>query len=250
LRAQPDTVITLRAGDLLVLPHDASHLLGSPDCGVDAVNQAVSVPYSEAKPDDATALICGSFEFDRAGPNPVVAALPEHMLLHTAEAPHAGLLGPIIAALEHESRQPGEGSAAVVNRMAEILFVHLIRLHLDSGTQAPGLLAALADDRIRRALELIAQDPAAKRSVSELAAEAGMSRSAFSERFKQLSGVSPMEYCTGWRMQQAYRWLADEGVTVLEAALRSGYEGESAFSRAFKRVIGSNPSTVRRGGAS
>ncbi len=86
--------------------------------------------------------------------------------------------------------------------------------------------------------------------MAELATAAGMSRSAFSERFKQLCGVSPMEYCTGWRMQQAYRWLADEGITVLEAALRCGYEGESAFSRAFKRVIGSNPSAVRRGGAS
>lgn len=250
LRSKPGPVITLREGDLLVLPHDASHLLGSPDCGVDTVNQAISVPYAKGEPEDATALICGSFEFDRAGPNPVVAALPDVMVLHTAEPPHAGLLGPIIAALEHESRQPGEGSAAVVNRMAEILFVHLLRMHLNSETQTPGLLAALADDRIRRALELIAEDPAAKRSVAELATAAGMSRSAFSERFKQLCGVSPMEYCTGWRMQQAYRWLADEGVTVLEAALRCGYEGESAFSRAFKRVIGSNPSAVRRGGAS
>lgn len=248
LRAKPQTVITLGAGDLLVLPHDASHLLGSADCGVEAVNQAVSVPYAEGSPKDATALICGSFEFDRAGPNPVVAALPEFMVLHTAQPPHAGLLAPIIAALEYESREPGEGSEAVVNRMAEILFVHLLRMHLRSEAQTPGLLAALADDRVRRALELIAQDPAAKRSVAELAAAAGMSRSAFSERFKQLTGVAPMDYCTRWRLRQAYRWLADEGITVFDAALRCGYEGESAFSRAFKRVIGCNPSTVRRGG--
>lgn len=247
LRAKPNEVVTLRTGDLLVLPHDASHLLGSPDCSVEIVNEAISVPYSEGSPEDATALVCGSFEFDRAGPNPVVAALPEFMILHTADPPHAGLLAPMIAALEHESRQPGEGSEAIVNRMAEILFVHLLRMHLESDSQTPGLLAALADDRIRRALELITEDPAAKRNVTEMAAAAGMSRSAFSERFKLLTGIAPMEYCTRWRMQQAYRWLSDEGITVLEAALRCGYEGESAFSRAFKRVIGCNPSAVRRG---
>ena len=258
LRSAPDRVLDLSPGDLLVLPHDASHLLGSADCGLEEANQSKSRPLSDGVLPDSVALMCGYFQFDHAGANPVLQALPEYVLLSTADPAHQGLLGPIIAALTHESLNPTEGSAVVINRLAEILFVNLVRRHLLEAGEAspgeasdtPGLAAALGDERIRRVLERIHEQPDRKWSVTELASIGGMSRSAFSDRFKQLSGLAPMEYCTRWRMQQAYRWLADEGISVLEAALRSGYEGESSFSRAFKRVNGVNPSAVRRGGGS
>lgn len=246
LRDPPDGVLELTTGDLVVLPRDNTHIIGSADCPEDRVNQATSIPYDQGDIPGSVSLICGYFEFDHVGPNPVLAALPDYVLLRTAHPPHEGLLGPITAALEHESRHPVEGSGVVINRLAEILFVHLVRTHLSKATDAPGLAAALADGRICRALELIHRDPETKWTVADLASAAGMSRSAFTDRFKQLSGLAPMDYCIRWRMQQAYRWLVDDDLSVLEVALRCGYEGESSFSRAFKRVIGHTPSAVRR----
>ena len=72
-----------------------------------------------------------------------------------------------------------------------------------------------------------------------------MSRSAFSEAFKNLVGESPGDYAIQWRMTRAYRWLADSQISTLEAALRSGYESEASFAKAFKRVIGVGPGSVR-----
>ncbi len=248
LRDDPQATVPLRTGDLVVIPRGSPHIVGTPGCDPDRVNTTKSVPHAQGEREGSVALMCGYFEFDQAGPNPVTEALPDHVLLRTADPLHRGLLEPITSALQHESLGSSHGSEIVINRLAEILFVHLVRVHLAQHTELPGLAAALADRGIRRALERVHRQPETKWTVSDLATAAGMSRSTFADRFRRLSGMSPMEYCTRWKMQCARRWLAEEGISVLEAAMRSGYEGESSFSRAFKRIIGVNPSTVRRGG--
>jgi AraC-like DNA-binding protein len=73
-----------------------------------------------------------------------------------------------------------------------------------------------------------------------------MSRSAFSARFTQLVGEPAMHYVARWKMHAAQMWLTEDDATLAELASRLGYESEAAFSRAFKRVIGVSPGTVRR----
>jgi AraC-like DNA-binding protein len=82
--------------------------------------------------------------------------------------------------------------------------------------------------------------------VETLAELAGASRSTFSERFTALVGSSPARYVARWRVHVAGRWLRTEQLTVAEAALRLGYESDAVFSRAFKRVVGVPPSTLRQ----
>ncbi len=241
-----DETLAMRPGDLVVLPRGVPHLMGSSDCPADTINRVASTPHDDSPPDDAVALMCGHIEFDDSGPNPVLDALPEHVVLRTTEPPHDGLLAPITTALRNESLQGGEGSAAVIDRLAEVLFVHVLRIHLSEHRDLPGLAAALADPNIRRAIEALHDDPEAKHTVNTLATVAGMSRSSFAERFRRVVGVAPMDYCARWKMQCAYRWLADEDITVFEAAQRCGYDSEAAFSRAFKRITGVNPSAARR----
>ncbi|MCW8877944.1 MAG: helix-turn-helix transcriptional regulator [Kangiellaceae bacterium] len=81
--------------------------------------------------------------------------------------------------------------------------------------------------------------------VDSLAEIASMSRSVFAKRFKELLDTSPMNFLTKIRMEDAYRRLKDQRVSVIEVAVDCGYATESAFSKAFKRVLGMSPGAVR-----
>ena len=77
--------------------------------------------------------------------------------------------------------------------------------------------------------------------VESLAESAGMSRSAFAVRFKELLGQTPLEYVTEWRMQKAMQLLEQRDKKHVDVARLVGYESDAAFSKAFKRVVGASP---------
>jgi len=104
----------------------------------------------------------------------------------------------------------------------------------------------MRDASVGRALSLLHGKPGAPWSLELLSREAGLSRSSLHERFVELIGQPPMQYLTQWRMQVATGMLRDTGAKVIEVAMNVGYESEAAFSRAFKRVVGSSPATWRR----
>jgi AraC-like DNA-binding protein len=89
-------------------------------------------------------------------------------------------------------------------------------------------------------------DPAHRWTLAELAGIAGMSRSTFAQRFKEVVGASPMDYLTRWRMLVAGSKLRNSRESVSAIALSLGYESESAFSTAFKRVMASSPRQFQR----
>jgi len=109
-----------------------------------------------------------------------------------------------------------------------------------------GWLGALQDAQIGRALALIHDDPQRPWTVAVLAAETAMSQSAFAARFTELVDEPAMRFVTRWRMQTALQTLKEADVTVAELARRYGYQSGAAFSRAFKRVVGMPPGSVRR----
>jgi len=117
-------------------------------------------------------------------------------------------------------------------------------------TSAPaarsGWLGALRDERIGRTLSGIHRHPERSVSVNFVAAEAGMSRSAYAARFAELVGEPPMRYATRWRMNMTMAWLREEESSVSEVAYRLNYRSDAAFSRAVKRVTGVSPGAVRR----
>jgi AraC-like DNA-binding protein len=135
----------------------------------------------------------------------------------------------------------------VITRLADILVIQAIRAWIETAPAArTGWLGALQDQQIGRALALIHQDPARAWTVASLARELAMSRSAFAARFTQLVNEPAMQYVMRWRMQLAQHALETEDATVAELAGRLGYQPEAAFARAFKRVIGTSPGSVRR----
>ena len=147
-----------------------------------------------------------------------------------------------------ELREPQPGGALVARQLASMMLVQALRLHLAEGRRGGvGWLFALADRQMSAAIGSIHGAPGHGWTLQELARRAGMSRSTFALRFKQTVGRSPMDYLTHWRMLLAGDRLANSNEPVSSVALSLGYESESAFSTAFKRVMGCSPRKYSNG---
>jgi len=139
------------------------------------------------------------------------------------------------------------GASSVVEKLAEVLLVQVIRAHYAQQRRDTGLMAGLNDRRLARAFQVIHLRYADPLSLDDLAGAAGMSRSAFALHFKSVVDMTPMAYLTLWRLSAAHELLTFDGITVSQAACDVGYMSEVAFSRAFRRRFGSSPASVRRG---
>jgi AraC-like DNA-binding protein len=236
--------LALGAGDLVLFPNDAPHLLsGGPDRPGPHVPR--NRPAQRGAPGTFTTLMCGRFEFDQFSSNPLLASLPAVLVVRASRDKKArlGVLLHLMAA-EAESVEPG--GSAVLDKLAEALFVHIVREHLrDAGTES-GYLTALADAHVGKAVQAVHERPEHKWTVADLARLAGQSRSAFAERFRLLAGMTPLRYVAHTRMQRA-RQLLVTGQPVARVAERCGYQTEAAFAKVFKRHFGTGPGAVRRG---
>jgi AraC-like DNA-binding protein len=149
--------------------------------------------------------------------------------------------------MRQELREPQPGGFLVAQQLAYMMLVQALRLHLAEGLNAGvGWLFALADKQMSAAINAMHADPAQRWTLQALAERAGMSRTTFTLKFKETVGVSPMEYLTRWRMMLAGDKLTNSGDSVAAIALALGYESESAFSTAFKRVMGRSPRQYSR----
>lgn len=145
---------------------------------------------------------------------------------------------------ERTTGLPGEQLASA--QLAQLLFIQILRAHLKTAGPMPASwLRALADPRIAPALRLMHGDPGRAWHLEELAGACAMSRTRFALHFKTVAGVAPLTYLTEWRMRLAERALQDANDPVAVIARSLGYTSESAFSHAFKRVIGLSPKAWR-----
>ncbi len=149
--------------------------------------------------------------------------------------------------LMRELRTSRPGSSLVEQHLASLILIQALRVYLSEGSNGiSGWLFALSDEKISRALTAIHGDPAQRWTLQRLAGIAGMSRSLFAQRFKATVGTSAIEYVTQWRMFKATERLMDFHDPIAEIAPSLGYESESAFSAAFKRVLGCSPRQYAR----
>lgn len=191
-------------------------------------------------------IVCGSISFDRASLKPITQLLPKFILIKAQQAQETALHA-TMQALTLEISQQMSGSEIVRNRLAEALFIQMLRAHIQSETsRGKGWLRAIFDPQIGAAISAIHDNVSEPWTVSSLAESAGMSRSAFAARFKYLLGQTPLEYVTDWRMQRAMHLLQDRHRKLIDVAQAVGYESHAAFSKAFKRVVGRNASEYLR----
>lgn len=191
-------------------------------------------------------LLCGWFHFDAEAMRPLAHLLPQ--LVHVKmDSARAEAMQGMLQLLALETLEPAMmGGGLVVSRLADVLLVQAVRAHLAQLPDGePGWVAALADARLGEALRAMHEDMARPWTLDTLAGKAKLSRSAFAARFRERVGRSPLAYLTRWRMVKAGQMLRREGLSLGKVAERVGYESEAAFSKAFKREMGSAPGAWR-----
>jgi AraC-like DNA-binding protein len=264
--------VALAAGDVIVFPQGDAHRMRSAD-GADATSIDALLP--KGTPEDRlpvvtiggggprSRLICGYLSCEsRFGP--LLSGLPTMLVVRGRDDAAAveaitrdgrqptsvprgsgAWLATTLAFTIHEAEATRPGSAAMLARLTELVFVEILREYMQ---QLPagraGWLAGLKDPQVGKALRLLHGDPARAWTVEDLAREAGLSRSALAQRFTDLMGEAPMRYLANWRIQLAMHQLRD-GKTVQQVAAKVGYASEAAFNRAFKRATGSPPAAWR-----
>lgn len=245
----------LRAGDLALVPHGRGHdLLSEPTAApgprVDLLPQEyLNEQYSVLRYGGAgrrTQLICGIVSFDEPGARELLKSLPAVLLVGGDTVSAASSVHDTVRLMASELSHQQLGGETVATRLADILVVQAIRAWISSGDAGTtGWLRALQDERIGHVLEAIHDAPGEPWNVDRLARVATMSRSSFSARFVELVGVTPHLYLTRWRMRVAELRLRDDGATAAELAAELGYQSEAAFNRAFTRVVGRTPGSLR-----
>ena len=238
-------------GDVIVLPYGDEYEMGG-------TASATSVPiFSLLAPPpwttlpvlrhggegDRTDVVCGYLHSEDPLFDPRMRAFPSVFVVRLVEPAAQWVRASIEYALATSSDTAASDAST---RLPELLLIEMLRLHLASAPSAEhGWITALHDPALAPALACLHARPEHPWTVSELAHEAAVSRSLLDQRFRDVLGLSPIRYLTEWRMHIAADLLASTDLTVAQVARRTGYDSQEAFSRAFKRRMGSAPSTWR-----
>ena len=184
--------------------------------------------------------IGGYFDFEGRHAGILLGLLPP--IVHIGAEANGSALRSSIERMMRELRKPQPGSSLIAGHLAQALLVEALRLHMaERSDEGVGWLFALADRQMLAVLTAMHTDPGRKWTLEAMAQVAGMSRSSFAVRFKTTVGESPMDYLTRWRMMLAAERLTNGGLPISIVAPSVGYESESAFGAALRRVIGSSP---------
>lgn len=250
--------VDLHPGDLILIPKGRAHVLAdSAGRSAAPLEQVIKnsgytgsgiFALGGENPDASTQLVCGHFSFRDGADHPLLQALPEFILTSAATRARVPLLGEVLHLIERKTLANDLGTAAALVRLSEIVFIELLSLGISESPELVRITSALKDKQIGRALSLIHAEPGRAWTVEVLARELGMSRSSFSDRFRDLVGCGAISYVADWRLQKALAMLDQSNWTMREIAIRSGYRSPAAFTRAFAAKFSISPTKYRLAG--
>jgi AraC-like DNA-binding protein len=244
-------VTALTAGDTVILPRGDDHELrtGRTAKVTSGFELAAGRPGTRLRggdpaADPAVTIVCGAF---LAGDpeHPALRGLPRVLFVPGTGGRPPAWLTPYVEALRQEAFDGGPGSDVVMARLSDAMIARALRHHAVV-TDHPGWLAGLRDPHLAAALSALHADPAHPWTLPELAAIAGLSRTAFAARFTARVGEPAMRYLQSLRLHQARNLLRDERLTVSAVAARVGYTSDVAFAAMFRRETGVPPGVWRR----
>lgn len=188
-------------------------------------------------PGSGTDLVCAAIDLGSELNNPLIAALPATLHLEMATVPR---LASTLQMLFEEAGQENSGQQAAMDRLTEYLLVLLLRHVISTGSLSVGILAGLGDERLHKPIKAMHDRPDYPWNLEELAELAALSRARFASRFKNRTGMTPLNYLTHWRIGVACSMLR-KGRRIERIAEAVGYGSQSAFTRVFTRHIGMPP---------
>jgi AraC-like DNA-binding protein len=248
--------IELGPGDVVVLPHGDPHQMTS-GRGVTTTSLTPAIlskvktrnlsPMQAGGGGDNARYVCGYMACDPFLSRPILNGLPPVFKVNIRTDRSGHWLENSILQLVEEAASGRVGSAAMLAKLSEALFVDILRRYVASlPEQQVGWLAGARDPIVGKSLGLLHSRVAHPWTIAGLADEVGISRSGLVERFARYLSEPPMTYLTRWRLQLAARSLESTPRGVTEIAAEVGYESEAAFNRAFKREFGQPPGRYRR----
>ena len=246
--------VRLSAGDVVIFPQGNAHLMASepglapsPGRSLGEVLTRRPRQLSYGGGGATTRLVCGYLACDARLARMLLDGLPP-LLRVNVRGSNAGIwLEASVRYALAEARSPRPGGAGVLAKLAEVLFIEVLRLYMnEQSVGRTGWLAGVGDRIVGAALNEVHARPAHAWTLEELARAAGTSRSVLAERFQHLVGSSPMQYLTQWRMLLAANLLTRSNAPLARIAEDVGYQTDTAFSRAFRREYGTPPAAWRR----
>ena len=240
-----DAAVRLTAEDCIILPSGRPFMLAS---DLNLTPADAHDVLGDARPGDVIVHNGGGgftfagarFEVDGRKAGTLLGTLPP--LIHLHEADDRAAMRWCITQMMTEMRHGRPGGALAARHLAHLMLLQAFRLHLSrQAADRVGLLYALVDPRLGKAIESMHGDPAHRWTLAELAAQAGLSRSIFAQRFRERVGETPIGYLAQWRMMLAKDRLINGRDTLGMIANDLGYESETAFNTAFRRIVGCSP---------
>ena len=246
--------VHLMAGDIVVFPQGHAHRMTSQP----GLSPAAGAPLEQVlarRPrqlvygggGSTTRLVCGYLACDARLAGLLLAGLPALVRVNVRGSNAGTWLEASVRYALAEARSPRPGGAGVLAKLAEVLFIEVLRIYMNEQSEGrTGWLAGVGDRIVGPALNAMHSRPAHAWTLEELARHAGTSRSVLAERFQHLVGSSPMQYLAQWRMVLAANLLCRSNAPLARIAEDVGYQTDTAFSRAFRRAYGSPPAAWRR----
>ncbi|EMI56395.1 AraC family transcriptional regulator [Rhodopirellula sallentina SM41] len=247
--------IRMMAGDHLITPWGTPHrMVHTLDCSAEPVAERVDDPtWHIPTGPESTAILYAQFSLNELKQNPLSIGLPKYVHLnHRADSSLRSCI-PILDVLSTAKREAEHGWQLTVRKLAEIIFIKTLSVELTNGSEGTNgngdkhLMHALTDATVGPVLKVLVESLGDPWTVPKMAKLAKVSKSAFSERFRNLVGTPPLQYLTEIRMQNACELLRESTIEIANIATLVGYESPSSFSNAFKRWNGKSPAEYRRG---
>jgi AraC-like DNA-binding protein len=244
-------IINIKHMDIVMLPHGEMHWIADKPSRKLTPSAVAGDACELGKPlfqngEITNKLICGLIDYDKDVLHPIVDSLPS--ALHFSGIEKDDPIWMTVLLIDAEMEQNDSNKTSIIDRLTEVLFLQLLNRHIKENKELTGFFAALQNNRINNALELIHQNPQNEWTLDLLAEQANMSRATLIRQFKNTIGVSPMAYILSWRMIKAHHLIKHTSKSIDQISELVGFSTARTLTKSFHRHYSMTPSELRRKG--
>lgn len=238
--------LALATGDVAFMARGCDHAL-SVGPQLAGLELRTLTPGLAGPEEGSSVVVGGAYQLWNTPLHPFFAELPAWTVLRADARPRLGPLALAAGLMEQEIRAAAPGADTIVQALLDAVFTYALReIAAERGQVGHGWSHALRDPQVRRVLTLMHERSAHPWTLDDLARQAGLSRTALAERFRDAMDDTPLNHLRVLRMQRAMRLLADTELKLEAVAAEVGYQDAFSFSKVFKRTVGVSPKAFRQ----